>query len=72
MKFVGQKESLLSVIAGEVFVEIYKKQRLQHKITKAIVFLMPIFRTGKTVIHRGNENTVKKNLKNGINRTSDH
>ena len=26
--------------------KIYKKQRLQHEITKVIVFLMPIFRTG--------------------------
>ena len=40
--------------------KIYKKQRLQHEITKVIVFLMPIFRTGKTVLHQGNENTVSR------------
>ena len=39
---------------------IYKKQRLQREITEVIVFLMPIFRTGKTVLHQDNENTVSR------------
>ena len=38
--------------------KIYKKQRLQHEITTVIVLLMPIFRTGKIVLHQGNENMV--------------
>ena len=40
--------------------KIYKKQRLQHEITKVIVFFMPIFQTGKTVLHQGNENMVSR------------
>ena len=35
-------------------------RRLQHEITKVLVFLMPLFRTGKTVLHQGNENTVSR------------
>ena len=37
-----------------------KSIRIQHEITKVIVLLMPIFRTGKTVLHQGNEHTVSR------------
>ena len=37
-----------------------KSIRIQHEITKVIVFLMPIFRTGKTVLYQGNKNMVSR------------
>ena len=36
-------------------IKLYHWNRDEKKI---LMFLMPIFRTGKTVLHQGNENTV--------------
>ena len=57
---IGLASDLLEILCSHRENKKNKKQRLQHEITKVVVFLMPIFRTGKTVLHQGNENTVSR------------